>query len=38
VSSKALARRHRMSIGTIAGDATVEVKWLRGGRLGTVEE
>jgi ATP-dependent Lhr-like helicase len=27
-----------MSIGTIAGDATVEVKWLRGGRLGTVEE
>ncbi|MFM7208115.1 MAG: ligase-associated DNA damage response DEXH box helicase [Planctomycetaceae bacterium] len=38
VSSKAIARRHRMSIGTIAGDATVEVKWLRGGRLGTVEE
>jgi len=38
VSSKAIARRHRMNIGTIAGDATVEVKWLRGGRLGTVEE
>lgn len=38
VASKPLARRHRMSIGTIAGDATVEVKWLRGGRLGTVEE
>jgi ATP-dependent Lhr-like helicase len=38
VASKALARRHRMSIGTIAGDATVEVRWLRGGRLGTVEE
>ncbi len=38
VASKAIARRHRMSIGTIAGDATVEVKWLRGGRLGTVEE
>ena len=38
IASKALARRHRMSIGTIAGDATVEVKWLRGGRLGTVEE
>ncbi len=38
VASKAMARRHRMSIGTIAGDATVEVKWLRGGRLGTVEE
>ena len=38
VASPALARKHRMSIGTIAGDATVEVKWLRGGRLGTVEE
>ena len=38
VAGKAIARRHRMNIGTIAGDATVEVKWLRGGRLGTVEE
>ncbi|MFM8436535.1 MAG: DEAD/DEAH box helicase, partial [Planctomycetia bacterium] len=38
VASKAIARQHRMNIGTIAGDATVEVKWLRGGRLGTVEE
>jgi len=38
VASKAIARRHRMNIGTIAGDATVDVKWLRGGRLGTVEE
>ena len=27
-----------MNIGTITSDATVEVKWLRGGRLGTVEE
>ena len=38
VASKAIARLHRMSIGTITGNATVEVKWLRGGRLGTVEE
>ena len=38
VASKAIARLHRMSIGTIAGDATVDVKWLRGGWLGTVEE
>ena len=38
IASQAIARRHRMSIGTIAGDATVDVKWLRGGRLGTVEE
>ena len=38
VASPAIARRHRMSIGTITGDATVEVKWVHGGRLGTVEE
>ncbi|MFM7292698.1 MAG: DNA ligase-associated DEXH box helicase, partial [Planctomycetia bacterium] len=38
VASKAIARLHRQSLGTIAGDATVDVKWLRGGRLGTVEE
>jgi ATP-dependent Lhr-like helicase len=38
VAGKAIARRHRMNIGTIAGDATVEVKWVRGGTLGTVEE
>jgi ATP-dependent Lhr-like helicase len=38
VASPGIARKHRMGIGTIAGDATVEVKWLRGGRLGTVEE
>jgi len=38
VASPAIARRHRMSIGTITGDATVDVRWLRGGRLGTVEE
>jgi ATP-dependent Lhr-like helicase len=38
VAGKAIARHHRMNIGTIAGDATVDVKWLRGGRLGTVEE
>jgi ATP-dependent Lhr-like helicase len=38
VASPAVARLHRQSIGTIAGDATVEVKWLRGGGLGTIEE
>jgi ATP-dependent Lhr-like helicase len=38
IASQALARKHRMSIGTITGAATVDVKWLRGGRLGTVEE
>jgi ATP-dependent Lhr-like helicase len=38
VAGPAIARRHRMAIGTITSDAAVEVKWLRGGRLGTVEE
>ena len=38
IAGPALARRHRMNIGTITSDATVEVKWLRGGRLGSVEE
>ncbi len=38
VASPAIARKHRLSIGTIVSDAAVEVKWLRGGRLGTVEE
>jgi ATP-dependent Lhr-like helicase len=38
VASPAIARKHRMNIGTIASDVAVEVKWLRGGRLGTVEE
>ena len=38
IASPAVARQHRQSIGTIAGDATVEVKWLRGGSLGTIEE
>jgi len=38
VASPAVARLHRQSIGTIAGDATVAVKWLRGGGLGTIEE
>jgi len=38
VREERLARRHRMSVGTIASDAAVEVRFLRGGRLGTVEE
>jgi len=33
-----LARRHRMNIGTIVSDAAVTVRFLRGARLGTVEE
>jgi ATP-dependent Lhr-like helicase len=38
VPSGALARRHRMSIGTIVGDAQIDVQYLRGARLGSVEE
>lgn len=36
-----LARRHRMSIGTIVSDATMTVRWWRasgGGALGSIEE
>ncbi|MEO8336823.1 MAG: ligase-associated DNA damage response DEXH box helicase [bacterium] len=33
-----LARRHRMSIGTIVSDAQITVQYLRGKTLGTVEE
>ena len=38
VEDKTIARRHRMAIGTITSDAAVEVRYLKGGRLGTVEE
>jgi ATP-dependent helicase Lhr and Lhr-like helicase len=34
----AIARRHRMSIGTIVSDATMTVKYPTGGTIGTVEE
>ncbi|MGL4423843.1 MAG: helicase-related protein, partial [Gemmataceae bacterium] len=33
-----IARRHRMSIGTIVSEGTVKVRYLRGGVIGTVEE
>ncbi len=36
--SQRVVRMHRMSIGTISSDASVQVKYLKGGRLGTVEE
>ncbi|HUQ19710.1 MAG TPA: ligase-associated DNA damage response DEXH box helicase [Gemmatimonadaceae bacterium] len=38
VTNRTIARRHRMSIGTIVGDANIEVQFLRGPRLGSVEE
>lgn len=38
VEDRQVARRHRMSIGTIVSDAHITVQYLRGGRLGSVEE
>ncbi len=38
VESAEIGRRHRMSIGTIVGDAQIGVFYLRGGSLGSVEE
>ena len=38
VEDRGVARRHRMSIGTIVSDASVAVQYVRGARLGTVEE
>ena len=38
VTNNEIARRHRMSIGTIVGDAQIGVQYLRGASLGSVEE
>jgi ATP-dependent Lhr-like helicase len=38
VASPAIARRQRMSIGTISSDAMLRVKYMKGGYLGSVEE
>lgn len=36
--SEEIARRHRMAIGTIVSDASIQVQYMQGGKLGTVEE
>jgi len=38
VESRRMALRHRLSIGTIVGDPVLEVRFVSGGRLGTIEE
>jgi ATP-dependent helicase Lhr and Lhr-like helicase len=38
VRSAELARRHRLSIGTIVGDATMRVQFVGGKEIGTIEE
>ncbi len=38
VANPTVARRHRMSIGTIVSDASMNVQWVNGGRIGSIEE
>jgi len=38
VTDRRIARRHRMSIGTIASDSSMRVKYMTGGSLGSIEE
>ena len=38
VPDRGIARRHRLQVGTIVADASMQVKWLSGGTLGHVEE
>lgn len=38
VTSRKIAMRHRLSMGTIVSDPMIQVKYLRGGYIGSVEE
>ncbi len=38
VPDRAIARRHKLGIGTIVSDAAMQVKYLSGGHIGTIEE
>ncbi|HWI82878.1 ligase-associated DNA damage response DEXH box helicase [Ramlibacter sp.] len=38
VPDRQIAKRHRLGIGTIVSDAAMQVKWLTGGHIGTIEE
>jgi ATP-dependent Lhr-like helicase len=38
VPSRAIARRHKLNVGTIVSDAQVQVQFVSGGRIGVVEE
>ncbi|HZV92173.1 MAG TPA: ligase-associated DNA damage response DEXH box helicase [Caldimonas sp.] len=38
VPNRAIARRHRLGVGTIVSDSSMQVKYLSGGRIGVVEE
>jgi ATP-dependent Lhr-like helicase len=38
VTDRGIAQRHRLQVGTIVSDAAMQVAWMSGGRIGTVEE
>ncbi len=38
IMNKAMATRHRLSMGTIVGNTSMRVKYMRGGTIGNVEE
>ncbi|AEG94202.1 ligase-associated DNA damage response DEXH box helicase [Ramlibacter tataouinensis] len=38
VPDRGIAKRHRLGIGTIVSDASMQVKYLSGGSIGTIEE
>ncbi len=38
VRDRRIIAQHRMAIGTIVSDAAIQVQWMKGGALGTVEE
>lgn len=38
IQTKQLATRHRMSMGTIVGDSTLQVKYRSGGKIGHISE
>ena len=38
VPDRGIAKRHRLGVGTIVSDAAIQVKWMSGGNIGTIEE
>ena len=38
VPDRGVAKRHRLQVGTIVGDASMQVKYLSGGTIGSIEE
>ena len=38
VPNRAIGRRHKLNVGTIVSDSSMQVKYLSGGRIGVVEE